>query len=129
MEIDLEAEESLEFQTKVETLLELIPDADPEFLRAKSTEFVFRTSEFQLFVNNLLEKNNYPRKVENEKTIVRDDNEVELGDLSHSINCILKKVKFDQFLQKYPNPVEYFESYKGLTNEENCLAYLKHKLV
>ncbi|XP_046338609.2 uncharacterized protein LOC124119946 [Haliotis rufescens] len=108
-------------QGEVDQLREIFPDCDPNYLFEQLEEKANDAERVKNLAAQMFEKRNYPKlkdTLDKQQKIARQRQ--------------IKNLKFDMenFLSKFPDPVEYFS--KTDTNmsdsyKEHCLAYVKNE--
>ncbi|KAK9510711.1 hypothetical protein O3M35_005446 [Rhynocoris fuscipes] len=107
----------IEINTKFQLLSGIFPDADFEYLKQKSIEFVGKDQEFENFVSNSLVNDDIPK---NEPNVVEEI----------SLIKSLEKVQYscEAFVKRFKDPFEYFMNYsKGADYQQQLVEYLKDR--
>jgi hypothetical protein len=114
-------EETENFNMKMAHVLEMLPDADPDYLRDEVIKFENNEDLFMAFVNNAVESHNYPKRDAYDKRKA----------IEKTIKSFTSGMSVTEFLKHFPNPEAHFEGktdgIKDIVYQGHCLAFLKER--
>ena len=108
----------------LEKILQIVPDCDPEYIKAKLRTHAQRNNRVDFILSDLFEKSSYPR-LKDKNLAPKKTNKLE--------NLLNMDLSIEEFLKIYPHPIEYFNgSLQNKNNidenyKEHCRIFLSNK--
>ena len=107
-EIDLDQLEQEKANKYFGIIMEMYPDVEVGFLESKCMQFAFDSEGFNNFVVETMLSKRYPKQQPTTSNPSKDDREPKIFSVL-------------TFLEKFPNPVEYF-------SQSECSKFITHSL-
>ncbi|GLV34113.1 hypothetical protein CBL_00042 [Carabus blaptoides fortunei] len=114
-------EASPRFKEHYAILLEMLPEADPDYLKHKCLKYFHDTYKLQQFVSKCFSKKDYPTKREYERK----------KEICQKKQFYTTKFNVQMFLELFPDPFTYFNdpNRKPAINKENNWEDLEYALI